>query len=521
MNKNNENEKNFCSYIRDELDTFMFDFDEEEQDMTNINENNGLTLNGCPTNITSGNACIDLFFCAGSSRNMSASDINDLVIRSYAENPDLTMKIIFFARDVRGGLGERKFFRTAVDTLVKTAPDSVKKNMQYIAEYGRFDDILPLLSTPLADDAVKFIKAQLDKDIDAMKNGEKVSLLAKWLPSVNTSSAEKNKQGKKLAAKLGMRECQYRKTLSALRRYIDIIENRLRESDYTFKYEIQPSRAMLKYRKAFIRNDKERYTEYINMVNSGEKKINAGCLYPYDIVRACMGYNIPDTEISALDAQWKALPEIGSSANENSLVVLDGSGSMYCNYFAKDGIRPIDAAISLGIYFAERNKGAFANNFITFSMHPKLVEVKGENILDKVKYCMAFNECANTNLEAVFDLILRTAIKRRIAQAEMPEKLYIISDMEFDYCVKGGSDATLYENMKERYAEYGYKLPEIVFWNVNSRSGNLPVTVKDNGTALVSGYTPAIFDLVAGGEISPEKVMYDAVNAERYAPVSA
>ncbi len=503
----------------------MFNFMNTKAKENNFNsflkEELAVTHNGCPTNITSDSACLDLFFCAGASRNMQANEIYNLVVRSYAEDPDMTMKIIFFARDIRGGLGERKFFRTAIDALVKTAPESVRKNMQYIAEYGRYDDIIPLLDTELADDAVKLIKAQLDKDTEAMNNGEKVTLIAKWLPSVNTSSADTKKNGKKLAAMLGMKECQYRKTLSALRKYSDILENRLRERDYTFNYEIQPSKAMLKYRKAFIRNDKERYSEFINKVNCGEAKINANCVFPYDIVRACMNSGISEMEKTALDAQWRALPEIGNSASENSLVVVDGSGSMYGNYCARDGIRPIDAAISLGIYFAERNKGIFANNFITFSMHPKLVEICGTNIADKVRYCMAYNECANTDLEAVFDLILATAVKRKLPQSEMPKKLYIISDMEFDYCVNGGNNDTLYETMKKRYSKYGYQLPEVVFWNVNSRSGNLPVKVKDSGTALVSGYTPAIFDLVASGEITPVKIMLDAINKERYMPISA
>ena len=499
MNINNENSNN----------NFIF-WDEELE----------MTKNGCPTNTSSGSSCLDLFFCAGSARKMSSDDIYKLVVRSYAEDPDMTMKIIFFARDIRGGLGERKFFRTAINVLVKTAPDSVRRNMQYIAEYGRYDDILPLLDTELAKEVAALIKKQLKADIEAMNSSEKVSLLAKWLPSVNTSSSATVARAKKLASLLGMKECQYRKTLASLRKYTDILENRLRERDYTFSYEIQPSRAMLKYRKAFMRNDKERYDQYIQKVNSGEAKIHADCLFPYDIVRTCINSRPCDEEKRALDAEWRSLPELKAAAGENALVVVDGSGSMYGCY-ARDALRPIDAAISLGIYFAEHNKGAFANHFITFSERPRLVELKGSNIVDKVKYCMTFNECANTNLEAVFNQILCTAVRKQLTNDDMPKKIYIISDMEFDYCVGGGNNATLYDTMKKRYHDNGYELPEVVFWNVNSRAENVPVKMNANGTALVSGYTPAIFDMVASGGVSPSEIMLKAISSERYAPVSA
>lgn len=220
------------------------------------NESNiAYTENGGTAFKSTESCCLDMFFKAGAMRNSTAEEIADVVIRAYAENPDKTMKIIFFARDVRGGLGERRFFRIAITALVKTAPETVKKNIHLFAEYGRFDDLCVLLGTSLEKEVVEVIDAQLRFDKAAMANGEKVSLLAKWLPSVNTSSKETRNTGRRLAALLSMSEPEYRRTLSALRRYTDIIENRLREHDYTFNYEIQPSCAMFKYRCAFIRND--------------------------------------------------------------------------------------------------------------------------------------------------------------------------------------------------------------------------------------------------------------------------
>lgn len=462
--------------------------------------------------------CLDMFFKAGAMRNSTAEEIADVVTRAYAENPDKTMKIIFFARDARGGLGERRFFRCAVSALVKTAPKAVEKNIPLFAEYGRFDDLCVLLGTPLESTAAKEIKTQLDKDTAAMTKKGQTSLLAKWLPSVNASSKDTRNKGRRMAALLGMSEPAYRRTLSALRAYTDILENRLRERDYTFDYEIQPSCAMFKYRRAFIRNDNERYVDYLTNVHNGTAKLNADRLFPYDIVRAALTGNISETERKSLDAAWKSLPDLTASRRENAIAVIDGSGSMTCG---RGGIRPIDAALSLGIYFAEHNRGAFTNHFITFSQTPRLVEIKGKDIVEKVRYCATFNEVANTNLEAVFMLILRTAVKNKVSAADMPSKLYIISDMQFDYCVVGGNNDVLFKAMRKLYQKYGYKMPEIVFWNVNARCDAMPVTRSETGAALVSGYTPSIFDMVMGGEISPEAVMDKILASRRYAPITA
>lgn len=479
--------------------------------------NTTYTENGGKAYRSTESYCLDMFFKAGAMRNSSAQEIADTVVRAYAENPDKTMKIIFFARDARGGLGERRFFRIAIVALVKTAPDAVKKNIPMFAEYGRFDDLCVLLGTPLEGDAVSVIKAQLNTDMSAMAAGEKVSLLAKWLPSVNTSSKETRNMGRRLAALLGMSEPEYRRILSALRRYTDILENRLRERDYTFNYEVQPSCAMFKYRNAFIRNDGERYTEFLNKVHSGEAKLHADRLFPYDIIRAAIEGDISPEEKLSLDAAWKSLPDLSAAKRENAIAVIDGSGSMTWGM----GIRPIDAALSLGIYFAEHNTGAFANHFITFSENPQLVEIKGKDIVEKSRFCYTFNEMANTNLEAVFRLILKTAVKNRVSQSELPAKLYIISDMQFDRCVIGGNNDVLFSSMRKLYSQHGYKLPEIIFWNVNSRCDATPVTRSETGAALVSGYSPSVFDMVMGGECSPETVMNRILSSERYAQITA
>lgn len=482
-----------------------------------------ITENGALTHISSGTDCMDLFFRAGGMRGADPGEIADAVCHAYIEDPVKTMKILFFVRDIRGGLGERRFFRIAVQTVAAIAPDSVRRNLPLFAEYGRYDDVCALLGTACEPEAIALIRTQFQADTAARGKGEPVSLLAKWLPSVNASAAETRAAGRRIAKALGMNEKQYRKALAALRRYLDILENRLRTGDYTFSYEVQPSGAMLKYRKAFIRNDGERYAAYLSAVEKHEAVMHADTLYPYDIIRAVDAnwngkprHAISAEERRALQAAWTNLPQYGAS-DENALAVVDGSGSMYTEACTP---RPIDAAMSLGIYFAEHNRGAFANHFITFSEHPRLVELKGSDIVEKTLYCAGYNECANTNLEAVFDLILRTALKNRLPQSELPAKLYIISDMEFDYCARGGNDLTMFAEMRRRYAEAGYRLPEIIFWNVASRHQNVPVSRSQTGAALVSGASPVIFDMVMNGEATPELVMNRIIESARYAKVS-
>lgn len=480
--------------------------------------NETFTENGAKAFRSSQSYCLDLFFAMGAMRSADEKTICDLVSKAYAENPLTTMKIVFFGRDVRGGLGERRFFRVAIKHLAQIASQSVKANLGNISEYGRYDDLCVLLDTPCCGEAVKVISERLCADIGEMKQGRPVSLLAKWLPSVNASSNETRRLAKRLYRLLGMSEPAYRKTLASLRKYLDIIENRLREKDYTFDYSVQSSRAMFKYKNAFLRNDEQRYLNYLSSVNSGKAKINTGTLYPYDIVRRCLSSEISDNERLSLNVTWNNLAEYGKGIeNDNAIAVIDGSGSMTCG----SGLRPIDAALSLGLYFSEHNKGAFANCFITFSERPQLVNIKGADITEKARYCASFNEVANTNLEAVFELILRTACEGHFKPKDMPSRLYIISDMEFDYCVVGGNNETIFNTMKMRYAQNSYQLPEIVFWNVNARNSVIPVKMSDTGAALVSGNSPAIFDMVKSGDVSPVKIMKNIIGNPRYDAIYA
>ena len=474
-----------------------------------------LTLNGETTYTTSGLYCLDLFFGCGAMRNRNDMDIKKLVNRAFISDPVTTLRILFYARDIRGGLGERRFFRLAISSIAQANPDAIIRNIKYIPEYGRYDDLLVLFGTPCEKAAMSFIKEQFDADMAALSDPSKpVSLLGKWLPSVNASSSAAKNLARRIANTMGLKCSEYRKSISALRKRIAIIENNLRTKDYTFDYSTVPSNAMMKYRKAFIRNDGSHYNSYIEAVTSGKEKLNASVLYPYDIVRNCFGYTME--EIGYLDAAWNNLPVYGDN-NANALAVVDGSGSMYCN---GNGVRPIDVAISLGIYFAEHNKGKFAGNFITFSCTPQLIKITGENICEKVNFVSTFCEVANTDLEAVFDLLLTTAVKNKVPQKDMPERLYIISDMEFDRCCYGAEDSTLFQKMKQRYTKYGYKLPNIIFWNVNSWQANCPVRYDQTGAALVSGASPSLFSMVLSDDINPLQLMLSVINTPRYSCIN-
>ena len=473
--------------------------------------NRTFTENGAVTPRSTGSDVLNLFATIGALRSQNEAEIEKRFLRSFAEDGNLTMKMLFYARDVRGGLGERRVFRVLLRYLAENSPASLARNLRLVPEYGRWDDLLLLLNTPLHALTVSLLKEQFEADLAALKGDGEVSLLGKWLPSVNASNGDVVRTAKRLAKEFGMSEAEYRKALSALRARIRILENYLRESDYSFDYSRQPSRAMFKYRKAFLRHDEERYREFMNKVSTGEATLHTGGLMPYDIVQSA--YRATQEERPALNATWTALEDF--TKDDNALVVADGSGSMYSG-------SPMAAAVaqSLAIYFAEHNHGAFHNHFITFSNTPQLVEIKGSDIVEKVLYCRSFNEVADTNIQKVYELILQTALRHHLPQSELPSTLYIISDMEFNYCTRDASLSN-FEYAKNLYASHGYRLPAVVFWNVQSRREQQPVTMNEQGVALVSGFSPRIFSQVISGDTDPYTYMLNVLMSERYAPITA
>ena len=456
---------------------------------------------------------------AAAIRHLDDWEIFSRFFRAWAEDRDLALKILFYARDVRGGLGERRVFRSILSWLALLEPESIRKNIALIPFYGRYDDLLELLGTSCEADVLNFIRTELAEDTAALAAGKDVSLLAKWLPSVNASSEETRRKAVAIARGIGMSDSQYRRTLSNLRSAERILENRLRERDYSFSYSAQPSRAMFKYRQAFLRNDKRRYQRFLRNVETGRSTLHTAGVVPYELIRRARDWNLDTQERHVLDVTWNALEDYTNG--RNALAVVDVSGSMTWQPMGTDGPLPIDVAVSLGLYFAERNKGAFRNHFITFSDNPGLSEVKGEDLADKVRYIMSAPWGGSTNIQAVFELILKTAVENDLPQSELPETLYIISDMEFNSCTRN-ADLTNFEYAKNLFEDHGYRLPSLVFWNVQSRNQQSPVKMNEQGAALISGASPRIFSLVAKGELDlldPYKFMLSVIRSNRYVPI--
>lgn len=457
------------------------------------NESNfTFTENGALTNQSTKNALLDFFSMGGALRTRSEEEIINLFRRAFIEDKLLALKALFYFRDARGGQGERRTFRIIINWLDKNYNEIIEKNKQHIPFYGRWDDMYSI-SNPW-----DIIKDQLNKD----GVSEYPSLLAKWLKSENATSKESKRLGRQTRRILEISSRQYRKMLSELRKKIDIVEKRMSENQWsTIQYEKVPSRASMIYAKAFKKHDETRYNEYIEQVKSGEKKINASVLYPYDIANKILNGERNDT----LDVLWENLPNY-IEGEENSIVVADVSGSM-------SGL-PMAVSISLAIYFAEKIKGPFANHFITFSSRPTIQQIKGDTISDKVHYLRQAEWHSNTDLQAVFDLLLMTAVKNNIKQNEMIDKIYIISDMEFDDACYG---KTNFDVIKQKYEACRYEMPKLVFWNVSSRNNQTPVTIDDNGVFLVSGCSPVIFkNLMKSKAVNAYDLMLDVLNGERY-----
>lgn len=492
--------------------------------------NYSTTENGALGYRTTGKDLLDLNFAVASLRRASPEDIAARFRKAFFEDKVVAMKWLFFARDVRGGLGERRLFRIILEDMARNNSDYIVPLISLVPEYGRYDDLWCLLDTDLASKVLAVVSEQLTSDIQNMKAGKSISLLAKWLPSVNASSKTTKRYAKRICRYMNVSERDYRKAISALRAKLDIVEKKMsRKAWGDIAYEAVPSRANLVYNAAFLRNDEVRRREFLSKLEKGETKINAGTLYPHDIVQKYTGGRYcPRTYDATLESLWKALPDTVSGCS-NTIVVADGSGSMTVP--VGDGnVTALTVANALAIYFAERSSGQFKDNYITFSERPQLVDLSsGKNLREKLEIVANHRECANTNIEAVFNLILNTAVNNEMSQDDLPQNILIISDMEFDSCATSGRgsdyyslrrpNARLFQEIAQRYAAAGYKIPRLVFWNVNSRTGTIPVIENDLGVALVSGFSTNIVKMVMSNKTDPYECLLDTLNTERYAPI--
>lgn len=498
------------------------------EQLKNTLNNVSVTENGAVGYRTSGKALLDLNFAVSSLRSRKDAEIEQKFAAALGENFELAIVWLFFARDVRGGLGERRLFRVCMRYLCQEFPDTAEKLLSLIAEYGRWDDLVVLLDeASVRNRVILLVAEQLTRDMEAMSADKPVSLLGKWMPSENTSSGKTRALAKRIREALGCSPRDYRVLLSALRRRIDVTERKMSANEWEdIAYPGVPSRANLIYNDAFLRHDEERRRAFLEKVKKGEEKINASVLFPHDIVskyRDCRA--VDDT----LEALWKALPNTVTEDTGGTIVVADGSGSMTVRV-GGTGSSALDVANSLAIYFAERLSGPFKDQYITFSENPQLVDLRGAATLrGKLDIARHYNEVANTNIEAVFNLILDTAVSNHLKQEELPRSVLIISDMEFDWAVDRGSyrapiappNAALFEQIAQKYAAHGYRLPRLVFWNVNSRTGTIPVKENEAGVALVSGFSPNVAKMVMSGKLDPFEALLETLNDRRYDAVRA
>lgn len=494
-----------------------------------LNNETQLTENGAVGYRTSGKKLLDLNFSITSLRNKSESQIVDKFIDAFYEDKMLAIKWLFYCRD-REAIGERRTFRAILKYLASDHPEIAKAIVALTPEYGRFDDLWCLLDTEAKDDVITFVKKQLNEDAKNMMENKPISLLAKWLASENASSKETKQYARILREGLGMTQRQYRKTLSKFRAYLKVVEVSMSAKEWDkIEYSAVPSRANLVYNNAFLRNDEDRRREYLSALERGDKnvKINASVAFPHDIVHKYTEggwYRNVKAKDTTLEEMWKALPDYVKGAG-NTICVADGSGSM-TSTVGGTKISALDVANALAIYFAERSSGQFKDNYITFSERPQLVDFSKANTLrEKIAIALKHSEVANTNIEAVFDLILNTAVSKHMTQDELPQNILILSDMEFDSCARcnyGGSawgyrpNQTLFDTFAKKYAEHGYKLPRLVFWNIMSRTGTIPVKENDFGVALVSGFSPAVVKMVLSNSTDPFECLLEQLNVERY-----
>jgi hypothetical protein len=450
-------------------------------------QNTARTANGALTNKSSLSHLIDLFFIAAASR---GKDLSAQFALAYAEDEYLALRLIQWLRDAREGAGERQQFRNLFGWLIRNHKDAALAVLTKVPELGRWDDVLIGLRTPIEAEVIDLIREGLDK-----QNG----LLAKWLP-------RKGENAVLLRQRLGLTPKQYRKTIVNLS---NTVEQAMCAGKWDeIKYNQVPSVAFARYKRAFTKRSPEKFQNFVKKVQAGEAKINAASVFPYDIIRSLRNSS-SKIERDAANEQWKALPDFLNGTDERLLVVADVSGSMSSR--VSGTVTAMDVCISLALYVSQRLEGPFKDAFITFSAQPTLQVVSG-TLENRIAQMERAHWDMNTDIQKVFELVLSTAKRNKLPDSAMPTKIVIVSDMEFDACARGNIS-----NLRNMFTEAGYTLPQLVFWNVNGRVGNIPTTMHQSGTALISGFSPAIAKSVLGAQLmTPESVMLKTLMNPRY-----
>lgn len=461
------------------------------------NTNYTYTENGALAYKTTLDPVLDYFALAGAMRDRVAESAR-LFEKAYICEPELAVRALFYLRDIRGGQGERDVFIAGLDKLKTIDNDVYNSVLKFVPEYGRWADLFVGGITP---EITAIVGEQLLNDEIAMANGESVSLLAKWLPSENASSKDSRNKALAIASGLGLSPRQYRVRVVALRKYIDLLEQKMSDNKWgDIDYSKVPSQAFRKHTKAFTRHDGTNFSAFLSKAQNGEVKLNTSTLFTYEVFD-----EVGRGNVDAANAMWENLPDYTNG--KNALVLADVSGSMWG--------RPMSVSVSLALYFAERNQGPFNGYFMTFSADPQLVKVKGKNLCDRLEMIESSEWGMNTNLNKALYSILDAAVKAEASQDEIPSTLYIISDMQFDSCVSG----TNLDSAKKKFAEAGYKLPHVVFWNVSARNTQVPATILDGNVTLISGFSQSSFRYAVEGK-SAQEFMIEVLTSDRYSNIT-
>lgn len=494
-----------------------------------------LTENGAVTHTSTRSDLLDMFAMGAAMRKRTDEDVILMFRKAFKENPSYALKCLFYIRDIRGGQGERRFFRVCMRDLAFQNTEAAMRNLRHVPEFGRWDDLYVFVGTPLESAALNFMREQLALDIQC----KTPSLLAKWMKSENTSSAESRRLATITRKAMGMNHKQYRKTLSVLRGRINIVERLMSENRWDeIEFDKIPSKAGMIYKNAFARHDLEREKSikevqtYAEFARDTTKKVNAKTLYPYECVEEAaklMGStqwgtrhrNMNDTNRLMVNKYWDNLTDYFNGASLNALAVVDTSSSMWGT--------PVYVATSLGMYCAEKANGPFAGHYVSFSQNPRLVKVEGVDFCDKVDRIIRTDLCENTDIEKTFDMLLDTAIRNGCSQEDLPQNIIVISDMEFDrargygrtydwatrtYKVNNATPETLMEGIARKWSECGYQIPHLIFWNCDARQNNIPM-LGNGPISYVSGFSPAIFQTIMTGKTGYE-LMMEKLNSSRY-----
>lgn len=510
-------------------------FTDSMKEILNEEFNEAITENGAVVYATSGKNLLDINFAIGDMRNMDEKHIIEKFVKAFYEDQMLAVKWLFFARDVREGNGERRLFRVIMKWLAENHTDIALEVAELIPAYGRYDDLIDLMNcnnAEISNKVLELVKEQFNEDMKLCTEGKEISLLAKWLPSENASSQKTRALARVIIDYLSITPKFYRQCLSKLRAYLNVVETKMSAKEWdSISYPSVPSKANLIHNKAFLRNDRDRREAYLQHVADGTAKINVSVLFPHEIVNKYSCDDHWSTTVheydETLEQLWNNLKSIDGI--ENTLVVCDGSGSMSTKIDNNSSVSALEVSNALALYCGERCTGEFKDKFITFGSKPQLVDFSGAKTLhDKLQLSYSYDDCSNTNIEAMFDLILTTAVRSHMSQEDMPKNILIISDMNFDMATGSyaynrsyaqPANEKLFKTIAKKYTKHGYNLPRLVFWNTASRGDKIPVRENECGVALVSGFSVNTLKMVMSNKLDPYECLCETLNSDRYKAV--